>query len=182
MNTFCSGNWMEMCQVIAPAGCFWLFEQKGTGGVAARERGPPFPEQRQLRRGLRVVSRPLLSSGCKCLPTKWEALARCPLLSCVFPNAWRTQIFFFLPRSSALYLEVCKAGVGGRSGMHYWWVDNMFVVMNDICLIEKLNRELRRERRVTWSDSCSTVGEIQQHRDVISDALTTCFWPQNVYD
>ena len=24
MNTFGSGNWMEMCQVIAPAGCFAL--------------------------------------------------------------------------------------------------------------------------------------------------------------
>lgn len=38
----------------------------------------PANEQRQLHRGLRVVSRPLLSSGCKCLPTRWEALGRRP--------------------------------------------------------------------------------------------------------
>lgn len=28
MNTFGSGNWMEMCQVIAPAACFALLESE----------------------------------------------------------------------------------------------------------------------------------------------------------
>lgn len=43
----------------------------------------PFLEQRQLHRGLWVFSRPLLSSGCKCIPTRWHAFAH-HLVSLVF--------------------------------------------------------------------------------------------------
>lgn len=40
---------------------------------------PPFPEQRQHHRGLRVFSRPLSSSGCKCIPPRWNAFAGRPV-------------------------------------------------------------------------------------------------------
>lgn len=93
MNTFCSGNWMEMCQVIALAGCFDSLSEGTEGEAAVNEasRPTPFPEQRQLRRGLWVFSGPLLSSSCKCIPPRWNAFARHRGLSSVFHKAWHEE-------------------------------------------------------------------------------------------
>lgn len=121
---------------------------RGTEGVAAANEasGPtPFPEQRQLHRGLRVFSRPLLSSSCKCIPPRWNAFARRSGLSCVFHKAWheereksenKTRIFFY-PLPLSLLNSEKKGGE-----MHYWWVNNVFVMTDDIFLFENLNRKL----------------------------------------
>lgn len=71
MNTFGSGNWMEMCQVIAPAACFVLLESErgresemlgeGVAAESLRSAGPSESIFRPSPWPSGVFSRPLLS-------------------------------------------------------------------------------------------------------------------------
>lgn len=71
MNTFCSGNWMEMCQVIAPVCCFDSFSER----CGCREWGLHFQNSSTVAsensRGL------CWPAAAKCLPhvmKKWDDL------------------------------------------------------------------------------------------------------------
>lgn len=92
MNTFGSGNWMEMCQVIAPAACFALLEsergresawggKRSTGGRCGgkkpRIRRPLGIHFQASPRPSGVLSGPLLFGSCKCTLCKVKCI--CPL-------------------------------------------------------------------------------------------------------
>lgn len=100
MNTFGSGNWMEMCQVIAPAACFALLEsERGREsvrggksaaleeGVAAESLGSAGPSESIFRPSTLpsgVFSGPLLSGSCKCTLCKVKCICpRAASLLCV---------------------------------------------------------------------------------------------------